>query len=106
MPVTAAMLADGHVIHAIISEPWTAAELANGFAQEKKLRDQGSGTIHTLLDLRGVKKSPRSVVGLARQSPSFTHPTKGMIAILGGTAFSRIVVELASRLTRYDRIHF
>src|SRR5258708_30755278 len=98
MPITVELQENGRVIYAVFSHPYTLAEAVAGAEQEKRLRDQGSGVIHALINLSKSGKPPNGVLRVARYGPSFTHRSKGKIAVVGANFFGQTIVQLASQL--------
>jgi hypothetical protein len=108
MPITVELRENGHIIYAVFSHPYTLQEAVDNREKEKRLRDQGSGVIHLLLNLSKSGRPPNGVLKVARDGPSFVHPTRGKIAIVGASFFSRMIVEMASKLARrrFENIQF
>jgi hypothetical protein len=108
MPITVELREDGHVIYSVFSYPYSLEEAVAGREKEKAFRDKGSGVIHTFLNLSASGKPPSGVLKVAREGPSFIHPTRGKIVIVGASFFSQTIVQMASKLARrrFENISF
>jgi hypothetical protein len=108
MPITVELRENGHVIYAVFAFPYTLQDAIDNREKEKALRDKGCGMIHSLLNMSAGGKPPNGVLKVAREGPSFIHPTRGKIAIVGASFFSQTIVQMASKLARrrFENIHF
>ncbi len=106
MPANLELLENGHVISAVIAVPWQLQDVLDAYATETTWRDQAAWKLHTILDLRRATPAPKGVLSLSRQSPSLIHPRRGAVAIVGGSAFGRTIVEMACRIAGFNQIRF
>src|SRR5690349_1195029 len=106
MPATLELVENGHVINAVIAQPWQLQDVLEAYETETKWRDQAAWKLHTLLDIRRAPPSPKGVLSLARQSPSLIHPRRGAVAVVGGSAFGRTIVEMACRIAGFNHVRF
>ncbi|HLY28154.1 MAG TPA: hypothetical protein VKQ72_17545 [Aggregatilineales bacterium] len=102
MPITVELRENGRVIYAVFTYPYTLAEAVTGRDEEQRLRDHatGSGVIHSLINLSGSIKAPSGVLRVARYGPSFTHPTRGKVTIVGASLFGQTISKMAAKLAQ------
>ncbi len=100
MPITVELRENGRVIYAVFTYPYTLEQAIAGRNEELRLRDQASGAIHTLINLSQSLKVPNGILRIARNGPSFTHRTRGKLAIVGASFFGQTITKMAAKLAQ------
>ncbi len=105
MPVTIETLNNARIVKLVVSDPWVIDDLTSKYEEEKPLFNASKVPVHTLVDLRLMRHIPPGALS-NRKSPNVTHPRSGQVALVGANAFAQVLVEVAFRLVRFDRVVF
>ncbi len=106
MAVNFTLLEEGRIEYFVFSEPWTIQDLMLLRAQRKQYLDEAAYKVHTLVDVRHIKKIPPGLIPYACKSPIISHNNTGYTAIVGASRLVRSVSELVCRSVGYHRIIF
>jgi hypothetical protein len=108
MPITVELKENGHILYAVFKAPYDLAEAVAGRDKEEALRDASDHTIHSLLILSDSKRPPANILRVASRGTSFSHRTRGKIAIVGGSPIARTIVQMAAKVARgrFENIRF
>lgn len=106
MPTKMELIEDGHIIESALIAPWTLEDLFAAWKQEAAIRDASSIRVHSILDVSRARPAPRGLVTQLRNSPSFSHRTKGVIIIIGSSIFTRALMDIVMKVTKHDDIRF
>src|SRR5215472_11904935 len=107
MPITVELRENNRVMYSAFIHPYTLTDALETVEKEKQLRDQYGGTIHSLVNLSQSGRPPSGILRVARASPTFNHPSKGKLALVGASFLSQTIVQMASKLAQREReIHF
>src|SRR5262249_32655564 len=105
MPVTVDYASPEHIIHYVISDPWTIDQFVATFHDAKAFLDQANFPVHWVVNLGGTIKDPSGVLR-PREHPAFTHPHTGYVVFCMTNALARRIVETMLRLARFKRTGF
>jgi hypothetical protein len=106
MPITMDLQEEGHVLYIKFADPWTLNDLEHAYKTELGLRDSAGFKLHTLLDVTQLRQIPPGFLAVAKRTPSFSHPRRGDLVVIGATAFARVLGETLMRITRASQIKF
>lgn len=106
MPTRMELIEDGYIIDSALIAPWTLEDLFAAWEHETELRDSGTHRIHSILDVTHARPSPKGMTSHLRKSPAWTHRTKGIIVIIGGSLFTRALMDIAMRFTSFKDLRF
>lgn len=106
MPATLELRENGHLVWTKFTDPWTLAELETIGKEERNLRDNSKEIIHSLVDVREMKRIPPGLINVARRMPILNHPTRGHMVVVGASAFATALVETLIKITRATKIKF
>ena len=105
MPLNLQMLDDGHIISIVITDPFVMTHLFDQYGTIKAHLDKMPFKVHTIVDLSNLRNVPSGALG-GRNSPPISHPNSGFVAIIGGSNFARSIIEVAFKITGYNRVRF
>jgi hypothetical protein len=97
---------DGHVLYIKFADPWNLSDLEQAYNTEIGLRDNATFKLHTLLDVTQMRQIPPGFLAVAKRTPSFSHPRRGDLVVIGANAFARVLGETLMRITRASQIKF
>lgn len=106
MPITSELQENGHVWFIKFVDPWSISELEAVYAAERRYRDSSQFALHVLINVNEMRHIPPRLLSMARRSPTFTHPKRGELAIVGTTSFARAIAEAVMLLTHTSKIRF
>ena len=104
MPVSMEIRENGHVIYFLVTDPWQVSELAPLYAEENSYRDTVNFKVHTFLNFSQVNHIPTQIMSAKRGAPDPTHPSSGVIILVGAKSFVKIMLEVILRLTHFERV--
>lgn len=105
MPVELEFILDQRVLVYQISDPFEIEELMEAYDQEKAFRDSMPHVVHSIVDMSGLTKIPRSWL-TAKAGPGFSHPRSGIIMLVGLTPGLKLILQVILRITKYPRLRY
>src|SRR5262249_15112248 len=83
-----------------------ATDLTALYPQEKAIRDAAAYVIHTIYDIRGIKRIPLGVISTRHGSPTLEHKNSGQIALVGAQTITKTLAETIIRLSHVTKARF
>lgn len=105
MPVHLQLSDDQRYLIYTITEPLSLDELMIAYQQERGYRDSLPYTVHSIVDMSGVKRIPPNWL-TAKAGPGLTHPRSGEILFVGVSFGIKIILDTLMKITRYQRMKF
>ncbi len=105
MPVHLQLSDDQRYLIYTITEPVALDDLLLAYQQERSLRDSLPHTVHSIVDMSGVKRIPPNWL-TAKAGPGLTHPRSGEILFVGVSFGLKIILDMLMKITRYQRMKF
>jgi hypothetical protein len=106
MPITSNLGDNGRIFHVVMVDPWERADLIPLTSQIRTHVSCASRPIHTLIDVRQVRRVPSRIVQESRNLLALDHPNCGEFVIVGATKAQQILATLAFRIARSDKVTF
>src|SRR5258708_17571894 len=104
MPVTLRICEDGHVFHYVYTDPWDLRELLRLDAEQVRPHlESVNYKVHSVVDLRGSHEMPSGILRTRVMLAGMRHPNSGVAAVVGASQFVRVLNEVVTRLSRFDR---
>jgi hypothetical protein len=105
MPIKTSLVEDGHIIHQVVSDPWTMTELLETELKIEAYLAQAQHMIHLLADISQMHKLQPGLLRASKRTV-LEHPLFGSIAIIGASTIARSIGEAIFRITRFERGHY
>lgn len=106
MPITFELREDNHVIYSVVSEPLNVEELNDSVGGQLPVYDDSPYKVHQLVNVIGVTHLPSGILGVRRDSPTFQHPNRGQLVIVGAHGFVRNVADILMKIAHFDSVKF
>lgn len=104
MPVTMEMRENNRVTYWAFADPWSVGELVHVSKQMKPIFDNSTRKIHTMTVVM-TRKIPAGVLRI-REVSTWAHPMSGQLVVVNAPPVGISIVEVITRLARFDRVHF
>lgn len=105
MPVDIQLSEDRRYIVYTISDPLNMNDLFEAYKQEKIFRDSVPHTVHSIVDMAGIKRIPPNWL-TSKSGPGLTHPRSGSMLFVGLSPGFKIILQTISKIMRYNRMKF
>ena len=105
MPVNIEFNADQHFIVYTITDPLNMKELFDAYEKEKAFRDSVPYTIHSIVDMSGIKRIPPNWL-TAKAGPGLSHPRSGYMLFVGLSLGFKMILQTIMKIMRYEKIGF
>jgi hypothetical protein len=105
MPVEIQFSPDKRYIIYKLSDPLDMNDLQRSYVTEKEFRDSVEHTVHSIVDMSGIKGIPRNWLS-AKTGPGLKHPRSGKMLFVGISNALKSLVGLILQIMRYDRMEF
>lgn len=91
-------------------DPWNVNDLKQSFADDLAYREAWlakypNDKIHMIVDVSKTSFHVKDI-GEGRKSPSFTHPTKGLVIVIGANPLTRHLVGAVMGILNMKRYYF
>jgi hypothetical protein len=103
MPVKFDVIYNGYFIHYTIADPWTIAELHDGYKLELLHRDSKPHVVHSITDFSKVKQIPSNWL-TAKAGPGLKHERSGEMLFVGLSRPMKLIVDTILKLTSFKRV--
>lgn len=105
MPVNITFSENKRYIIYRLSDPLDMNELQRVYQQEREFRDSVEHTVHSIVDMSGVKGIPRNWL-TAKSGPGLKHPRSGKMLFVGISNALKTIVTLILDMMRYRKMEF
>lgn len=106
MPVTPETRENGLVQYFRFTDPFSLQELNAVYQADEDYRNTVNFTVHSLMDVTGLKQIPSGILGTRVTSPMLTHPLSGQIVLTGAGSFAKAIGEMVARIARLKENRF
>ena len=94
----------------IFEDPWDINDLKTSFDNDLAYREAWqekypNSKIHLIVDVSKASFHPKHIQE-GRKSPSFTHPTKGLVIVVGANPLTRHLVGAVMGMLNMKRYYF
>src|ERR1041385_8201947 len=97
---------DGHILYVKMTDPLDFQELTRTFTEEHKIRETSKFVMHSLVDVRELKRFPPGSITMGRRSPALNHPRRGHLVLIGAVAFLEAFLGTLARIVRFSNVKF
>jgi hypothetical protein len=104
MPVTMEMRENNRISYWMFEDPWTVGELVKISKEANPIFETITHKFHTLTVVK-ARQIPAGVLQV-RQIGSWSNPMSGELVVVNAPPVARSIVEVLTRLVRFNRVHF
>jgi hypothetical protein len=104
MPVTMEMRENNRITYWVFEDPWTVNELVKISKETRPIFDSATRKFHTLAVIN-ARHIPAGVLQV-RQIGSWSNPMSGELVVVNAPPVAKTIVEVLTRLVRFNRVHF
>jgi hypothetical protein len=103
MPYTIRVSPDEPIVYLTMSDPLSSQDLEKSTAEMQRLYDNSERILHIVTDVRRLRVPPMGVLSV-RNSPTFSHPRSGFVAVIGATYFGKTILNMLNQLIPSPKI--
>jgi hypothetical protein len=104
MPVTMEMRENNRISYWVFEDPWTVGELVKISKESNPIFENITHKFHTLTVVN-ARHIPTGVLQV-RQIGSWSNPMSGELVIVNAPPVAKTIVEVLTRLVRFNRVRF